>query len=116
MTQAGCTVDATRRDKGRGRNKPRPAEKSIPPHLVKVRGICDWIVEELLDDGAHTFAAIREEFSRACERLRVATVSDRMLATWLTEAGLVRRRVGHAKTTTYTKLRRDNSGGEICNS
>lgn len=111
MTQTGCTFDALRRDKKRDQNKPRPVGESIAPHLVKARGICDWILEEMLDDGAHTFASIRGEFSRVCERLRVATVSDRMLAAWLMEAGLARRRVGRAKTTTYFKMRRDNSGG-----
>jgi hypothetical protein len=92
---------AVRRDRKPRIPAPRPGRDTIAPHFAAAHEILAAIVTELLTPGDHTFADIRAEFLAWCERMRVARVSDKMLAQWLRGAGLTSRRAGHAKVTVY---------------
>jgi hypothetical protein len=111
-TANNCALtDAMRRDKRTRKNAPRPEAKSIAPHLAAAHDILEWLAEEHLAEGDHAFADIRREFLEICARprLNVAPVTDRMIAAWLTALGFAKRRVGRAKTTTYSRVRRDSA-------
>jgi hypothetical protein len=100
-----------RRDNKSPNSASRPAAKSIAPHLAAAHEILAAIIDEYLPDGEHAFAEIRAEFLGWAAKMRVAPVTDRMLAAWLVAMGLTRYRAGHRKTTMYYKMRRDNFEG-----
>ncbi len=73
-----------------------------PPHLAAAEAVfARWARTILV--GEAPFGELRAEFSAWCEAADVAPVSDTMLARWLVQAGLEKRRVGRAKITVYVK-------------
>ena len=73
-----------------------------PPHLAAAEAVClRWV--RTIPAGDRPFGELRTEFSAWCEAADVAPVSDVMLARWLVQHGLQKRRVGQVKTTVYTR-------------